>query len=208
MSFNVNADLFRAAHTIVSRNETRYYLKGVCIQPAKAGMPGVTLTATDGHRLISVYDREGSADGDYIVGLTPAQLRDLKSGRGETHPRRIISTTPDAPLTVARNDDEAHVYALLLDWQIKDATFPDWRRVLPSKLGAPTVLQAFNLAYLASFDEAARIITGQRAVGSSIYSPDNGSPAVIRFDGVDHAVGVVMPHRTDLTEAMKLPSFI
>lgn len=55
-----NPAFLAAASLFVSKEETRYYLNGVLIEPAPQG--GVFLVATDGHRLVCFHDPEGMTD--------------------------------------------------------------------------------------------------------------------------------------------------
>jgi len=67
--FQFSANLFRIAYQCASNESTRYYLNGVFVEPAKHGRPGVTMTTTDGHRLISIYDESGKTDQSAIISL-------------------------------------------------------------------------------------------------------------------------------------------
>ena len=55
---NINAGLFYAASLFTSKEDARYYLQGVFVEPHP--IEGITLTATDGVRLACIYDRSGS----------------------------------------------------------------------------------------------------------------------------------------------------
>ena len=194
MTFNVNADLFRAAAVLVTKEETRYYLQGVCIEPCPLG--GVTLTATDGHRLFTAHDKEGEADRTYIVKLDRAALKECKASRSESHPRRVILTEEGGPVSIAHSGNEETIYHLAVNWEIKDATFPDWRRVIPRHGNGDTpVFDWYNPDYLASCAEIAGILCdGLKVV--RVCSIQQGSPALITFGGQPYdAVGVLMPAR-------------
>jgi DNA polymerase III sliding clamp (beta) subunit (PCNA family) len=69
----VNASLFRIAFKCTSTEASRYYLNGVFIEKHPT-LQGVTMTATDGHKLISIYDESGTADAPAIVQLTKKAL--------------------------------------------------------------------------------------------------------------------------------------
>lgn len=206
MTFNVNADLFRAAAVVISKEETRYYLNGVCIEPHPAG--GVTLTATDGHRLFTAYDREGEASRTYIVKLDAANLKQCKAGRKETHPRRVfLKGYDDAPVSITSND-EHETYHLAVNWEIEDATFPDWRRVIPRHAkGKKPVADWYNPDYLASFADIAAILS-DGVKSFRICSIERGSPALITFGNQNYqAVGVLMPVRGENTPIDFAPVF-
>lgn len=171
----ITADLFRAAAVAMSTEETRYYLNGVFVEP-HATKRGITLTATDGHRLICAYDAEGTTDAPGIVNLPAALIKELKRstrnrGLGQ---RRLIEITEGvptitelAPLTddqrkakdaPAYTDRERRPIARGVEPCLIDGTFPDWRRVVPRELfGKPNAPQgySFNAYYLGSFATAA-----------------------------------------------------
>lgn len=195
MTFNVNADLFRAAAVVIGKEETRYYLNGVCIEPHLAG--GVTLTATDGHRLFTAFDKEGHASRTYIVKLDAAALKACKASRKETHPRRVVLSGDDnQPVSITGNDD-TNVYLLAVNWEIKDAQFPDWRRVIPRHSpGDKPVADWYNPDYLASFADIAAILSSEPRI--RVCSIQQGSPALVTFGNQPYqAVGVLMPIRGD-----------
>ncbi len=71
----VNANLFARVAVAQGAEAVRYYLQGVCIQPAGATGKGVTLVATDGHMLIAGNDPKADAasllpSGGIIVAIT------------------------------------------------------------------------------------------------------------------------------------------
>ena len=57
----INARALKAAAMCASSEETRYYLKGVFVETAAAG---VTMTATDGHRLAALNHARHADDLD------------------------------------------------------------------------------------------------------------------------------------------------
>lgn len=205
MTFNVNADLFRAASLVISKEETRYYLQGVCIEPHAKG--GVTLTATDGHRLFTAHDPEGEASRTYIVRLNAAALKECKAGRKEKRPRRVVLADADeAPLLIF--DDKGEVYCAL-NWEIKDATFPNWRRVIPRHgKGDKPVADWYNPRYLASFAAIAEILSNDGVPLLRVCSIERGAPALITFGNQNYqAVGVLMPVRGEDSKIDIAPSF-
>lgn len=73
-----SANLYRIVQSVASNEETRYYLGGVFVEPAPRGHSGVVMTATDGHRLLHVYDAYGKADESAIVKLSDFALKACK----------------------------------------------------------------------------------------------------------------------------------
>jgi hypothetical protein len=216
MSFNVNANLFRAVAMFQSTEKTRYYLAGVQIEPHPCG--GVFLVATDGHRMLVVHDKTGVIDaGEHglIVSLDAAALKACKMDQREKNPRRVIGAAIGAPAWVATVDydngapmlDTAENVHMIKDWHV-DGTFPDWRRVLP-RFDADTPAPAFasyNLALLSSFADAGRILSDSKNPPATAIRHNPEGPALLRFFGVEHAFGVIMPMRNDSPAV--IPAFV
>lgn len=212
----INADLFRAAYVCVSTEETRYYLNGVYVEPHAD--EGVILVATDGHRLVCIHDATGTASGAAIIRVDKNVLKKCRKGRREN--RREIQVNLEAE----RADVLAFEYAP--DWRdhhgspetgrpvavqagcVIDGTFPDYRRVIPSTSGTERHADTFNGRYLAAFADIGDILrehkTGSSCRGGTamiVHSHDIGAPALIRWDSVEHAFGVLMPVRSGGTAA-------
>lgn len=77
----VSADLFARAMMAISKDECRYYLQGVFVQPCPQG--GALLTSTDGSWLINVRDPRGIVEGPGIVTLNKAMKAALKADRSD-----------------------------------------------------------------------------------------------------------------------------
>ena len=71
---HINASLFYAASSIASKQDWREYLNGVFITPANQG--GINIIATDGHRLIYLWDQKGFSSCKDIL-LPFRELREL-----------------------------------------------------------------------------------------------------------------------------------
>lgn len=192
----ISADLFRIAYACVSKEETRYYLNGVHIEPHPDG--GVLLVSTDGHRMLCIHDPDGQSDGNGIIRASKEFLGLCKSGKES--PRRLVVSGSSATL----REDTAPV-AFQKDCLI-DGTFPAWRRVVP-----PTPDQwapaSFNAPYVAEFAKIATALakatdSSSRAVRFVSKSP--ADPTIVLFPGMP-AFGVLMPIRTD--DAVSPPEF-
>lgn len=194
MKATVNADLFRLAAAAVSKEETRFYLQGVHIEPLAEG--GVVMVSTDGHRMIVVHDADGFADDRMLVKLNPATMTATKQGKKETLARTIAidgnaktATVMQYELPIAVNFDA-----------IIDGTFPDWRRVVPmdareSADAAPVCLDPAYMTAMGTVGaEVARLFGGTPAV--LFHHAKKWDPIAVRF-GDDRIFGVIMPKRGD-----------
>lgn len=194
----INANLFRIAYSCVSKEETRYYLNGVFVEPHPQG--GVTLTTTDGHRLLSLYDENGFADESAIIAL------DTKLCKAKRYCSRFISieTGSDSATILEGMGDvyDPDVFApVATEYKVRiDGTFPDYRRVVPStpdmaNLAAPN----FNGSYVGDFGAIGRELSlhfgGSKTGIMRVVSSDIGGPALILWSAVSQAFGVLMPMR-------------
>lgn len=196
----VNARALKAAAMCASSEETRYYLKGVYVETSAAG---VTLTATDGHRLAALNHARHADDLDAPAApsvIVPLHMIDkLKIGK----------RAPDyATLTIDANVNPAKITlafdGLSIVADAVDGTYPNARAVVrgafvPHKDDAGRMAH-FNPAYVAAFGKMKELLTGNKPQLLQIYH--NGpSPAVVDFLGVEETAdglrgfGVLMPCR-------------
>lgn len=189
---DVDANMFRAAAECRSTEETRYYLNGVYVTPHP--VKGVVLTATDGHRLISLHDEAGKCSAPKIINID-AKAIDVtaynalrKAMPGET-PRIVVGE--DGIVTVG-------TYRSLKSCFI-DGTYPDWplvvRPLLAKAKEGKHAPASYNQKYVASFGKIAMMLSPGDSRGCSIriISFSEMDASLIRFGGIDYAFGVLMP---------------
>lgn len=171
-------ELYRVAFDFTSKEETRYYLNGVFVEPHPVA--GVMLTATDGHRLICIRDETGYADESAIIRLDKRELDYHKSA-------------------VIENDSSNGLGTRI------DGTYPDYKRVIPKvDVSKPFQIGSFNCDYVGSFAKAGRTLwklatPGDRHFSNAmcVVSNDAGGPALVLFPSTPFAFGVLMPMRTE-----------
>jgi hypothetical protein len=136
--------------------------------------------------------------------------------RREKNPRRVIGAAIGAPAWVATVDydngapmlDTAENVHMIKDWHV-NGTFPDWRRVLPrfDDDSTPVLAAAYDPDLLASFADAGRILADVKTpLATTLRHNPAGGPALLRFFGVEHAFGVLMPMRNDSPAV--IPAFV
>ena len=192
--FDVNAKLFDIAHRFVSKEETRYYLKGVFIEPVERG---VALVATDGRRMFIAWDEDGSASEPVILRADKVLLGDCARGDRMVRPSDESlgqDNAGNAECVVQVN--RSHVATVI------DGAFPDWRslvnRIPTEKEGK---LISLSARYVEGFAKAARDlvkamgVNGSARASLSITAYGEDSPAVVNFDSCVPAFGLVMPVR-------------
>lgn len=137
-----SADLFARAYYAAGTESRRYYLHGVYIEPStpSRGSKGVTMTATNGHTLLSFYDPDGYADAPQLVRADPATLKACRVGKGVES--RVIAID-GARLEVIENapyNADERLKALQGEGArsriqasscLGEGQYPEWRRVVP-----------------------------------------------------------------------------
>jgi hypothetical protein len=190
-----SANLFRIASMCVSTDKTRYYLAGVQIEQAPQG---VFLVATDGAKLLCIWDESGTSTESPGVFQLPRDML-AACGKALEGQAKLEIDGHRAVLNGAYIADNARI----------DGTFPDWRRVCPK---APQVVKkdshfpTFAAGQIEAIGEIA--IALERHYGTYVrrdkYSntpngrfqlcwSDSASPAVVLFAKTEVAFGIVMP---------------
>jgi DNA polymerase III beta subunit, central domain len=186
----IDAEYARLIQPFLSRDATRYYLGGFYVQPHA---DGALIVATDGHTIAVFHDASGIVKKPGIIKLSATTLAACKMARKGPSPRRLI---------VSGNRAEVYQYWIseanrgrlvaAEDDVVIDATFPDWRRVvpkMPEKFGPATL----NYRYVARFQ---KITNGVGYPQVTMYATDDSSPVVVLTDREDF-IGVVMPIRAE-----------
>lgn len=202
-TITINARALKAVAMCASSEETRYYLRGVFIE---ANQSGVTMTATDGHRLAalnhSLHTDDWNAPQAPAV-IVPLHLIDkLKIGK----------RAPDyATLTIEPSSFPApHPAKLTLSFDglsvtsdAVDGTYPNARHIVRGAFSSQDrgKLAHFNPAYVAAFGKMKELLTGGKPAVLQVYH-NGDSPAVVDFLGVEETAeglrgfGVLMPCRS------------
>lgn len=186
-TITVNARALKSAAMCASDQETRYYLKGVFVETSPAG---VTLTATDGHRLVAMRHApavDSPHDATAPAVIVPLHLIDkLKIGkRAPTYATLTIDAAVNtAKLTLAFD-------GLSICADAVDGAYPATRRVAVAAFNSPDAgkIAHFNPAYIATFGKMCELMTGTKP--PAIYIGHNGdNPALVDFLGDRDAAGV------------------
>lgn len=186
----INANLFARVAVAQSSGPGRYYLQGVCIQPHPRG-EGVTLTATDGHCLLTAHDPKADPAtipaGGLIVNLGKDGLKAARKGRTVT----IDPATGDASVDNAWRSASSVLI---------DGNYPDWRRILPQGDQVATGA-AFDVKILSRLGDAL-CDWRKSSHGLTMRGADDASPHIIAGDSPDAAIfAVCMPIRVTPTTA-------
>lgn len=123
------AKLLRAAMDFTSSEASYRYPIGVLLEPHPSGK-GVLLIATDGFRMVVLYDANGTADGWLIVGRH-------KMPADATRKANIWVELDGHSATYSNGES----YAL----KFRDCDFPDWRLSMPESCVAAPVTVDLSL---------------------------------------------------------------
>ena len=191
-----------------SDEETRYYLRGVAIQPAPK--TGAYLIATDGHAM-GVMRLEGdqatATHAGFILSADKAIRAAVKCAKREqawivcredradivrlgASMRPTMEDLATAPVSLSIPAATAYV----------DGTFPNWRRVLPPTISGKREGQHdTGVEYCAAVrpDLLARFQREDKPVSFDW----NGTGAMMIDNGDERFIGVVMPHGNGRTMA-------
>lgn len=239
----VSADLFARAMLAISKDECRYYLQGVFVQPCPQG--GALLTSTDGHWLINVRDPRGVVEGSGIVTLNKAMRAALKAERsdamgpsGHASERVVVvgdsGTIKDAvammvlsavPHKPKGHDTEIDPRPSALAMLVKpgravlsaqfseviiDGKYPDWQRIVPTKVDWKAATPAIDQRLLALAAKGLSQDSKRTPIrcAPSTDSPESGPVLVLPANrplGTWEGFAVVMPVRAE--SEMAVPTY-
>ena len=181
------------AKLFASKEATRYYLKGVFVE---FHGDHCLYVATDG-KVLMIYKQDGQFD-DYENVIIPSdQLLKHKFTKKEKGDAAI--TMADGFLTIERDGTRQEFRPI-------DATFPDWRRVVPQR-GYEMEMAWYDPKLLQRFNDFSAAIDGPKRFDGKpakvFVAPNGDSPAWVPIiEG--KCVGVIMPMRADTTSHVEV----
>jgi hypothetical protein len=196
MTIKCNAALFRLATLCQSKEQTRFYLGGVYIEPHSK--KGVIMTTTDGHRLVSIYDVDGSSDEPgATIALSQAALKECKVTKDG---KRLLAIEGNTAVVVDHTESVLGDSIAISPKCRVGGTFPDWRHIVPTiNFTAKSRPGHFNGTLLATFGEIAAGLSKESEEGGKpvvrILSNNPSSAALVLFGNDDRAFGILMPVR-------------
>lgn len=213
------ASYYVDACQFASTEETRYYLRGACLEPTGA------IVATDGH---TIFAGNAAHDPDkfrselaetVIIPFNKDLLKACKAKSRNNFDRYLVlehgpkgSLSFTARVIDGNLEDVLAETPTLVSFTLEracfiDGTFPDWRRVVPDMPEAPIAcVPAFNADYVAKFASVAS--PGQRTpIVRLIPTTDELGPMLVDLDRPD-AVGIFMPARLHNETLASVPAWI
>ena len=173
---NINTELLKAALVCAGNTENRYHLEGLFIEPHKDG--GLTYTSTNGHILCSAYDKEAEhrLKSPICIKIKPSLLNLIQDD------------------TVSIDVKKNHIIGSQLGIKVKTIEpegYPNYRKAV-SKVKKEGSCDTYNQKYIRNFMSVPGIF-GLKNPSILIKSCKTGTPAIVRFAGIDDWFGVIMP---------------
>lgn len=190
--FSIDIRALKATAIACSREETRYYLKGVCVEHSESGP---IFIATDGHRLLCTrHDWESETVAHFAPVIIPAEL--IK--RVKINKKIDVAEITLETIGTARNVRITYCGATYAENEIA-GTFPNWRAVMPKTYEGKRA--TYNADYIVSFKDAAKIMGGSNEPS---IAHNGGNPAFVNLGDIGDGLqsfGIIMPMR-DTRELM------
>lgn len=190
----IDLQTLKAINLAASDEETRYYLKGVCLEPAADGH--ILMIATDGHLMaVARTQSEGVEPLASSIIIPSETIKAIKLAR---------KGPSIGELTVEGLDFAISHAGAVVGGKLIDDTFPTWRRVVPQPQDPLVTAKGetfrpfahFNPELLARLQKIGRALpNGHEIPALTVF--DAASPALVNITTDESAFGVVMPMRAD-----------
>jgi DNA polymerase-3 subunit beta len=185
MELQLTIEQVKALLVIAPKTEVRYYLCGVLLEVRD---DRAVLVSTDGNRML-ILRPESRMEGDHVRDgrwIIPRDL--LASAKVKKGGALFLSLDQFSGDTNAR----ARLVTLNgpdLAAPTVDATYPDWRRVVP--MAASGDWAHYDPQFIGDFGTIAEHLSGKRTSARVHHNGGkDGAPVAL---GVDNALGVIMP---------------
>jgi hypothetical protein len=213
IQISIPAGFIDAAMCAVSKEETRYYLKGVFIDArgfiaATNGHMAFAARCNDAYKLADV---KPTYPNDALPGVIVPSDAILQAGKAAGRPKGLCY--------VIERDAQGLWWILYGNARIHfapvDGSFPDWARIIPA---APAALVAahFDPLYIGKLGDMAKALRDGKKDAASLFKlHQNGeNPALVTFASEDalgqrtDCCGVLMPMREKGESAFDRAAFI
>lgn len=176
----VEQSVVKALLTVAAKSDIRYYLNSIAVDIRAAD---TTLVATDGVILLAV---PVTHDPDAPIGVHIID-RDVFDGLK-------LSSRPGSTMDIIIGDGHAVVRVNGAETKtvLVDATYPDWRSVIPHTSSGKTA--QFNPELLVRLQMAFRLLANSKTDVPTVHH--NGNSSALVTSDCD-ALGIVMPGRFD-----------
>ena len=195
--------------------DVRFYLKGFHVKPHPDC--GVILTATDGHRLVTIHDKNGQSDGEYILPISKSLLAAarksaidrgivLNSIQFVDNKAYVLYWDCDCEFDFFENDEESSMDQVAYVEYVAqiDGRYPNTKRVFDGIKKQPVDSVGVNVEYIGKLKSVCTTLKFPQL--NLIFSGSDGS--IVAVSGHNREiVSVVMPARCDTTD-LTIPEFV
>jgi DNA polymerase-3 subunit beta len=185
----INAKYYAEAGAFTSKEESRYTLRAIRIEPHPEG--GAVIVATDGHTMGVFYDADAICDKPLQIEFKKeiARFCEPSTKKDKTTFIRLMQIESDLTIVETLNGasyDEDPMSRIVRFFDVHaQGMFPDWRMVLPASPSESHL--DFNPEYLA------RGSSGDKtSPGISLWAEKPDAQAVVRSSREDF-IAIVMP---------------
>ena len=211
MKVRFDKDYLPMLAAFMAVNDVRFYLCGFHVKAHPE--QGVILSATDGHRLVTIHDKSGATDGEYILPISKQLL--AASKRKSALPQTSVQFIANKAVVTAWDNssdgffddgDEAHVFGSTYVEYVKpiDGRFPNTKRIFAGFKLTEASNACVNVNYIGSLKS---VCTNPKfPIMKLMFSGTEGQ--MVAVSGYDREiVSVIMPARMDDIE-LTIPDFV
>lgn len=194
-SVDIKYNYLKAVSLAMAKQDIRYHLMGVHVE---ARQDGVTLVATDGHRLLAIHDDTQRVEEPFSMIIPSETVKAII-----TNHKAPRSYKDDNYITIMNTDGNRRWAAsakfagsIKIEFLAMDEEFPDWRRLVPQT--PPTGVGAVvNPDYLVDMEKAASFAIGMPYKPGRVSLAYYGQEAIVvaRSMSAPMVLGLVMPMR-------------
>ena len=194
--------------------DVRFYLNGFHVKQHPDC--GVILTATDGYRMVTIHDKDGQSDGEYILPISKPLLAASKKTNIDGLPLNsvqfidnkafVLCWSDDAEFDFFENDDESPMSQVSYVEYITqiDGRFPNTSRIFKDFELKPVNYIGVNVEYIGKLKSVCT--TKKFPQLNLMLSGSDGK--IVSVSGYNkEIVAVVMPARVDEVELV-VPDFV
>lgn len=184
-----------------AKNDIRYYLDGLCVEPAPHG-PGCVIVATDGHQMALWYDEDGVCDKRTILSISKKMIGACEAKDAvkiRLHDGTLsVDGINSAPIFVHPGEP------------IIDAKYPIFWRVIPKTEDLVSGMHGSIAARLMrKIGKAGSLIAKRECapVAARHYSAgtDGNGSILSRFEWAKNFMVITMPVRSDYLHEEPIP---
>lgn len=189
----IDLQALKAINLAASDEETRYYLKGVCLEPAADGH--ILMIATDGHLMAAARTQsEGVEPLAASILIPAATIKSIKLARKGPAIGELAVEGMDFTISHA---------GAVVGGKLIDGTFPDWRCAVPQPQEPLVTAKGETFRPFAHFNP--ELLARMQKIGHALPNGCKipvltvfgaGDPALVNLTTDESAFGVVMPTRT------------